>query len=1104
MVNDRGILNHRLAIILIINHRYLNLHSNGGFFMSDVGNPNHDPKTGQFTSDSSGSTNSKKEDGFLQKTVNSLFGKQETRRNKKDERPITNPVDAMDDIIENESDFSEYVASEKKELIKPFHDVVKKKRNGEKLTKEEQGFYDTHKTDFSEAVKAFIDENPTDYNMEVIHNAIYNGKKLSQNRRHFLSQVPSNSNLKKIEILRRGTFSDPRYGEFKVTKEMLLSMVENFKQNVAGQMIMLDVAHKPSDGAAGVFKDISTDGEKLYGVVELTEFGKQAIQEKNMVYISAEYDENFKNNEGGDPVGATLLGAALTTRPVVKNMQPIKLSLDALQNTPVLCSNELLKELAVKDDQKDLSMTEEEKKAFAEKMKAAREGKSDDKKDLEEIEEEEETEDKELANPNHDKLGRFSSSDGSSGGSSGSSGGSSKIDNFISEIKGMRGLGREKVVEKLKKIPKDALASVVDKIGMGTGTSVKSKSRNSMISSIADDLDDHPNNSMIESFFEKKRKKNKDLSMKDDEDVVGLGLNAEQVKAIVAEELKANQEKETKKGLAEQQNKALLLSEIDAAQGLEDNTKETLKKLSLGLISPDMDSTQVKALAALQIEMANSFVAEAKLKALGFQRQGSIGRIDINESNKIKQLQQSFDAHLPIQFEENNLNKLVKEALHDFDARNEQRLLAEADMFSKVKRLAGGSNGVGDFVFPAVVERSVLRQALFSLTATQFVNVGTAPFSTTYDYYYAERDATAAGPNQTRVYEMQAIPAAGLGMKKVSAYPIPQKLSMNLSIESMLLFQNANLNMDLYADLVSEMARIIQEDTDISLFNEQINSADEYGAIPITDELLTSQVNGTKKVFCLAHFPVVLPRKIFSLDGVQIGATTNPIVTTYAGNVIQEYKPNQAAGFYYKIDLNLGEISICNETGTIITPANGTTLKVSYSYATNCVVWDMDIPSGVDIDVHYDGLLRIIGQRKAQLVAHPRLAKPDFILMSETIMNAASEAKSFLANFSKPGTELNSKGSLGKIKAIPVYSTNNPFSMLTDQRILMGESGQTRFRMLQPWQMQGLQDMYNSNGKPVGAKQAYGVQYIGIDTPPSLKNRLSSVVLYSSSARIPR
>ncbi len=41
-------------------------------------------------------------------------------------------------------------------------------------------------------------------------------------------------------VTRTGRFSDPRYGEFEITRKMLLSMVRNF------------VAHRPDNGAAGL------------------------------------------------------------------------------------------------------------------------------------------------------------------------------------------------------------------------------------------------------------------------------------------------------------------------------------------------------------------------------------------------------------------------------------------------------------------------------------------------------------------------------------------------------------------------------------------------------------------------------------------------------------------------------------------------------------------------------------------------------------------------------------------------------------------------------------------------------------------------------------
>ena len=45
-----------------------------------------------------------------------------------------------------------------------------------------------------------------------------------------------------VTVTRAGEFFDPRYGQFSITREMLLSMVENFNKRVYGQDIFIDVA----------------------------------------------------------------------------------------------------------------------------------------------------------------------------------------------------------------------------------------------------------------------------------------------------------------------------------------------------------------------------------------------------------------------------------------------------------------------------------------------------------------------------------------------------------------------------------------------------------------------------------------------------------------------------------------------------------------------------------------------------------------------------------------------------------------------------------------------------------------------------------------------
>lgn len=58
--------------------------------------------------------------------------------------------------------------------------------------------------------------------------------------------------------------------------------------------------------------------------------------------------------------------------------------------------------------------------------------------------------------------------------------------------------------------------------------------------------------------------------------------------------------------------------------------------------------------------------------------------------------------------------------------------------------------------------------------------------------------------------------------------------------------------------------------------------------------------------------------------------------------------------------------------------------------------------------------------------------------------------------------------------------------------------------MLKPWQMGQLQDQKDSNGRFTGKKEAYGDQFIALHTPVPLKMGLTSIVVYSATARVNR
>lgn len=160
-----------------------------------------------------------------------------------------------------------------------------------------------------------------------------------------------------VTIIRTGTFSDPRYGTFDITRDMLLSMVRNFDAGTYGQEIFLDVAHEPSKGAAAKILSLKVDGNRLRAEAEFTPYGVDAVKTRGFKYLSAEFVDDFADNETGAHHGPTLLGAGLTTRPVIKRMDPVTLA-EGTGTTPVFLHPELIRRLSETLEQNTMNWLE--------------------------------------------------------------------------------------------------------------------------------------------------------------------------------------------------------------------------------------------------------------------------------------------------------------------------------------------------------------------------------------------------------------------------------------------------------------------------------------------------------------------------------------------------------------------------------------------------------------------------------------------------------------------------------------------------------------------------------------------------------------------------
>jgi len=148
-----------------------------------------------------------------------------------------------------------------------------------------------------------------------------------------------------ITIIRTGNFNHPKYGRFAVDLDLLNGMVSNFKAGAYGQRIFIDVAHEPEKGAAGEIKELFVDGKRLRARVEWTPYGIDAIQNRKFIYVSADYIENWIDNEFEKEHGAVLFGAGLVTRPHIKNMDAVQLSESDDGNVITLLHPELVKNL---------------------------------------------------------------------------------------------------------------------------------------------------------------------------------------------------------------------------------------------------------------------------------------------------------------------------------------------------------------------------------------------------------------------------------------------------------------------------------------------------------------------------------------------------------------------------------------------------------------------------------------------------------------------------------------------------------------------------------------------------------------------------------------
>lgn len=123
-----------------------------------------------------------------------------------------------------------------------------------------------------------------------------------------------------VQLMRTGKFD-----EFEITSETFAKMKENFDNNVRKVELAVDYFHQSYAEAAGWIKkvELSDDSQKLFIEVEWTPEAEKKIRDKEVRYLSADFNFNYYDEETKKSYGPTLNGAGLTNRPFLKGMQAI-------------------------------------------------------------------------------------------------------------------------------------------------------------------------------------------------------------------------------------------------------------------------------------------------------------------------------------------------------------------------------------------------------------------------------------------------------------------------------------------------------------------------------------------------------------------------------------------------------------------------------------------------------------------------------------------------------------------------------------------------------------------------------------------------------------
>lgn len=157
---------------------------------------------------------------------------------------------------------------------------------------------------------------------------------MQEKRRYVISledvQFSDDGNSGWVHLLPYTEVNHPQYGEVVINEEKVAGFVKNFEGNVVGTDLMVDYEHRngPEGGrAAAWFSALEQRDDGMWGQVSFVPRAAQAIKDGEYRYMSSEYfDEYTPSKKGSKKYKDVFMGAALTNRPFMKDLNPVNLA----------------------------------------------------------------------------------------------------------------------------------------------------------------------------------------------------------------------------------------------------------------------------------------------------------------------------------------------------------------------------------------------------------------------------------------------------------------------------------------------------------------------------------------------------------------------------------------------------------------------------------------------------------------------------------------------------------------------------------------------------------------------------------------------------------